>query len=118
MKTSTSDGKHGVQWMAQNQLDDLEFSDHLALPSHTHQQMQMETTSVTAVVASVGLNIHKGKATSSNTTQRTPNNHIRLGNSGRGGISLTWTASSSMNEEDLMQMQRQGFLNQRQRSHI
>ncbi|VDP23363.1 unnamed protein product [Schistosoma margrebowiei] len=40
MKTSTSKGKHGIQRTAQNQLDDLNFSDDLALISHTHEQMQ------------------------------------------------------------------------------
>ncbi|CAH8514109.1 unnamed protein product [Schistosoma margrebowiei] len=61
MKTSTSEGKHGIQWTAQNQLDDLDFADDLALPSRTHEQMQMKTVSVAAVSASVGLSIHKGK---------------------------------------------------------
>ncbi|VDP36481.1 unnamed protein product [Schistosoma margrebowiei] len=61
MKTSTSGGKHGIQWTAQNQLDDLDFADDLALLSHTHEQMQIKTASVAAVSASVGLSIHKGK---------------------------------------------------------
>ncbi|VDO50318.1 unnamed protein product [Schistosoma margrebowiei] len=61
MKTSTSEGKRGIQWTAQNQLDDLNFADDLALLSHTHEQMQIKTASVAAVSASVGLNIHKGK---------------------------------------------------------
>ncbi|VDO68158.1 unnamed protein product [Schistosoma margrebowiei] len=61
MKTSTSEGKYGIQWTAQNQLDDLDFADDLALLSHTHEQMQMKTASVAAVSASVGLSIHKGK---------------------------------------------------------
>ncbi|VDP45795.1 unnamed protein product [Schistosoma margrebowiei] len=61
MKTTTSEGKHGTQWTAQNQLDDLDFLDDLALLSRTHEQMQMKTASVAAVSASVGLSIHKGK---------------------------------------------------------
>ncbi|VDO63221.1 unnamed protein product [Schistosoma margrebowiei] len=61
IRTSTSEGKHGIQWTAQNQLDDLDFADDLALLSHTHEQMQTKTTSVAAVSASVGLSIHKGK---------------------------------------------------------
>ncbi|VDP59122.1 unnamed protein product [Schistosoma curassoni] len=61
MKTSTSEGKHGIQWTARNQLDDLDFADDLALVSNTHEQMQIKTASVAAVSASVGLNIHKGK---------------------------------------------------------
>ncbi|VDP59713.1 unnamed protein product [Schistosoma mattheei] len=61
MKTSTSEGKHGIQWTAQNQLDDLDFADDLALLSRTHEQMQIKTASIAAVSASVSLNIHKGK---------------------------------------------------------
>ncbi|VDO85448.1 unnamed protein product [Schistosoma curassoni] len=61
MKTSTSEGKHGIQWTAKNQLDDLDFADDLALLSHTHEQMQTKTVSVAEICASVGLNIHKGK---------------------------------------------------------
>ncbi|VDP72398.1 unnamed protein product, partial [Schistosoma mattheei] len=59
--TSTSEGKHGIQWTAQNQLDDLDSADGQALLSHTHQQMQIKTAGVAAVSASVGLNTHKGK---------------------------------------------------------
>ncbi|VDP40788.1 unnamed protein product [Schistosoma curassoni] len=62
MKTSTSERKHGVQWTAQSQLDDLEFVDDLALLSHTHQQMQMKETNVAAFSASVDLNIYKEKS--------------------------------------------------------
>ncbi|VDO83263.1 unnamed protein product [Schistosoma curassoni] len=61
MKTSTSEGKHGIQWTAQNQLEDLDFANDLALPSHTHEQMQIKTANVAALSASVGLNIHEGK---------------------------------------------------------
>ncbi|RTG91258.1 uncharacterized protein DC041_0009825 [Schistosoma bovis] len=61
MKTSTSEGKHGIQWAAQNQLDDLDFAHDLALLSHTQELIQIKTASVAAVSASVGLNIHKGK---------------------------------------------------------
>ncbi|VDP39854.1 unnamed protein product [Schistosoma curassoni] len=44
------------------QLDDLDFSDDLALLSQTQQQMQEKTNSVAAASAAVGLNIHKGKS--------------------------------------------------------
>ncbi|VDP56998.1 unnamed protein product [Schistosoma margrebowiei] len=56
MKTSTSEGKHGIQWTSRMQLDDL------ALLSRTQQQMQEKTNSVAAASAAVGLNIHKGKS--------------------------------------------------------
>ncbi|VDP30550.1 unnamed protein product [Schistosoma margrebowiei] len=61
VRTSTSEGKHGIQWTAQNQLDDFNFADDLALLSHAHEQMQTKTASMAAVSASVGLSIHKGK---------------------------------------------------------
>ncbi|VDO59948.1 unnamed protein product [Schistosoma curassoni] len=43
------------------QLDDLDFADDMALPSHTQQQMQEESTSV-AAASVVGLNIHEEKS--------------------------------------------------------
>ncbi|VDP49575.1 unnamed protein product [Schistosoma mattheei] len=61
MKTSTSEGKHGIQWIVRMQLDDLDFSDDLAFLSHSQQQMQEKTTRITAASAAVVLNIHKGK---------------------------------------------------------
>ncbi|VDO95802.1 unnamed protein product [Schistosoma margrebowiei] len=61
MRTATSGGKHGIQCTARNQLDDLDFTNDLALLSHSHEQMQMKTASVAAVSASVGLSIHKRK---------------------------------------------------------
>ena len=62
MKTSTTGGKHGIQWTARMQLDDLDFADNLTLLSQTQQQIQEKTTSVAAASAVVGLNIHKGKS--------------------------------------------------------
>ncbi|VDO61394.1 unnamed protein product [Schistosoma margrebowiei] len=62
MKTSISEGKHGIQWTSRMQLDDLDFADDLALLSQTQQQMQEKTTSVAAASAAIGLNIHKGKS--------------------------------------------------------
>ncbi|VDO54737.1 unnamed protein product [Schistosoma margrebowiei] len=43
------------------QLDDLDFTDDLALLSHTQQQIQEKMTRVAATSAVVGLNIHKEK---------------------------------------------------------
>ncbi|VDO99730.1 unnamed protein product [Schistosoma margrebowiei] len=62
MKTSTSEGKRGIQWTSRMQLDDLDFVDDLALLSQTQQQMQEKTTSVAAASAAVGLNTHKWKS--------------------------------------------------------
>ncbi|VDO61738.1 unnamed protein product [Schistosoma margrebowiei] len=44
------------------QLDDLDFTDDLALLSQTRQQMQEKTNGVATASAPVGLNIHKGKS--------------------------------------------------------
>ncbi|VDO48698.1 unnamed protein product [Schistosoma margrebowiei] len=57
IKTSTSEGKCGIQWTPTMQLDKLDFADDLALLSQTQQQMQKTTN-----VAAVGLSIHKRKS--------------------------------------------------------
>ncbi|VDP01868.1 unnamed protein product [Schistosoma margrebowiei] len=62
METSTSEGKHGIQWTFRMRLDDLDFADDLALLSQTQQQMQEKTTSVAAASVAIGLNIHKWKS--------------------------------------------------------
>ncbi|VDO47722.1 unnamed protein product [Schistosoma margrebowiei] len=62
MKTSTSEGKRGIQWTSKMQLDDIDFADDLALLSHTLQQMQEKTTSVAAASTAVCLNIHKQRS--------------------------------------------------------
>ncbi|VDO97699.1 unnamed protein product [Schistosoma margrebowiei] len=41
MKTSTCEGKHGTRWIAQNQLEDLDFAHDPALLFHTHEQMRI-----------------------------------------------------------------------------
>ncbi|VDP54847.1 unnamed protein product [Schistosoma margrebowiei] len=56
MKTWTTAGKHGIQWTVQNQLDDSDFADELALLWHIDEQMQMKTTSVVEASVVVGLN--------------------------------------------------------------
>ncbi|VDO90304.1 unnamed protein product [Schistosoma margrebowiei] len=55
MKTSTSEGKHEIQWTSGMQLDGLDFANDLALLYQTQQQMQEKTTSVAAASASIGL---------------------------------------------------------------
>ncbi|VDP35274.1 unnamed protein product [Schistosoma margrebowiei] len=62
MKTSTTEGKHGIQLSSRMQLDDVDFTDDLALLSRTQKQMQEKTNSVAAASAAIGLNIHKGKS--------------------------------------------------------
>ncbi|VDP54303.1 unnamed protein product [Schistosoma margrebowiei] len=55
MKTSTTEGKRGVQWTVRIHMNDLDFADDLVLLLQTQHQMQEKTMSV-------GLNIHKGKS--------------------------------------------------------
>ncbi|KAH9592960.1 hypothetical protein MS3_00004701 [Schistosoma haematobium] len=99
MKTSTSEGKHGIQWTAQNQLDDLDFADDLALLSRTREQIQIKTANVAAASASVGLNIHKGKTKGRTAIQSLlMMKHWKMWNP-----SHTWSAASSMNKEVQMQ---------------
>ncbi|VDO80864.1 unnamed protein product [Schistosoma curassoni] len=62
MKTSTSEGKHVIQWTDRMQLDDLDFTDDLDLLSRTQQQMHEKITSVAEDSAAIGLNIHIGKS--------------------------------------------------------
>lgn len=61
---------------ARNQLNNLDFADDLAIPSHTHEQMRMKTTTVAAVSTEISLNIHKGKRkTLKYNTKNTKYNH-------------------------------------------
>ncbi|VDP33601.1 unnamed protein product [Schistosoma curassoni] len=62
MKTSISEGKHVIQWTAWTRLDDLDFSDDLALLSHKMKPMKMKTVSVAAAFTAVSLNIHKKRS--------------------------------------------------------
>ncbi|VDP58627.1 unnamed protein product [Schistosoma margrebowiei] len=72
MKTARSEEKHRIQRTAQNQLDDLDFADDLALLSHTHEQMQIKTASVAIISAPVGFSIHNGPSKSKRRTAIQP----------------------------------------------
>ena len=61
MKTETKEKRNGIQWKISTQLDDLDFADDLALMSHSHRQMQDETTDLARISAQVGLKINKKK---------------------------------------------------------
>ncbi|VDP34905.1 unnamed protein product [Schistosoma margrebowiei] len=58
MKTSASEGKHGIECTARMQLDDLDFADDLALLSQSQQQIHEKTISV--AVAPAAINEHLG----------------------------------------------------------
>ncbi|VDP29758.1 unnamed protein product [Schistosoma curassoni] len=99
MKTSTSEGKHGIQWTARIQSD-LDFTDDLDLLSRTREQMQ--TTSESEASVSVGINIHKSKSKilKYNTENTNPITHD--GDSATQKNSRTWSASL-INMEDQIQ---------------
>jgi hypothetical protein len=48
-----------MQWTLQDQLDDLDFADDLALLSHSCKQIQDKTTILTTTSAGVGFKINK-----------------------------------------------------------
>ncbi|VDP35090.1 unnamed protein product [Schistosoma margrebowiei] len=62
MKTFISDEIHGIKWTSWMQLDDLDFTDEIAILTHTYQQLQIRIKSVTEASALVGLNIYKRKS--------------------------------------------------------
>ena len=57
MKTSTAQGRNGIQWTLWKQLDDLDYANDLAPLSHTRHQMQEKTNNVADVSARLGLKI-------------------------------------------------------------
>ncbi|VDO70533.1 unnamed protein product [Schistosoma margrebowiei] len=58
MKTSTCEGNHGTRWIAQNQLDDLDFTDDPALLFHTHEQIAETWRTTTTIIEKVQVIIH------------------------------------------------------------
>ncbi|VDP34273.1 unnamed protein product [Schistosoma curassoni] len=62
MKTSTFEGKRGIQWRSWMRLDDLDFANDPVLLSQSQQRMQEKTIRVAAASAALGLNTHKGKS--------------------------------------------------------
>jgi hypothetical protein len=61
MNRTTDGQKDGIQWTFWTQLDDLDFSDYLALRSHNRQQMQNKTTSLASHSSQVDVHIHPDK---------------------------------------------------------
>ena len=64
MKTSTAQGRNGIQWTLWKQLDDLDYADDLALLSYTQHHMQEKTSAVTDASARLGLKIHRERVKS------------------------------------------------------
>ena len=74
MKTTTTGRNNGIQWTLWTQIDDLDFTDDLALLSHNHSQMQDKTTLLETTLAGTGLKINKKKTElmNMNTTANAP----------------------------------------------
>ncbi|VDP78056.1 unnamed protein product [Schistosoma curassoni] len=59
--TNNNDNNSSNNSINNDNNNDFDFTDDLALLSHTHETIQMKTTSVAAASASVDLNTHKGR---------------------------------------------------------
>lgn len=63
MKTSKYQDKHGMQWTAWMQLDDLDFIDDLVLLSRTQQKIQINIANIAAAASTtVCPNMYDGKS--------------------------------------------------------
>ena len=74
MKTTTTGRNNGIQWTLWTQLDNLDFTDDLALLSHNHSQIQDKTSLLETTSAGTGLKINRKKTElmKMNTTANTP----------------------------------------------
>ena len=71
----TNDGRRiGIRCIPWRQLDDLDFADDIALPSHTVHQMRDKTSIITSLAAKTGLrpNVEKIKVMRLNTCNQSP----------------------------------------------
>lgn len=68
MRQATNNRRNGIQWTLFTQLDDLDFTDYIALLSHNHQQMQEKLNEVEQKAAETGLcsSIQKTKVLKAN----------------------------------------------------
>ena len=61
IEKTTENRRNGIQWTPWSQLEDLDFSDDLALLSHSHQHMQEKTELLNTMSTQLGLNINRSK---------------------------------------------------------
>ena len=61
VQRTTEDQPRGIRWILFYTLEDLDFTDNLALLSHTHQHMQEKTHHLSKFGQQVGLQISKRK---------------------------------------------------------
>ena len=74
MKETNEGRRIGIRWIPWRQLDDLDFADDIALPSHTVHQMRDKTSIITSLAAKTGLrpNVEKIKVMRLNTCNQSP----------------------------------------------
>ena len=74
MISVTKASNNGLQWTPWEQLDDLDYTDDLALLSHNHLQMQDKTSRLAEESAKLDLRINKvkTKVLRINTTSEVP----------------------------------------------
>jgi len=74
MKQATSGKRTGIQWTLMDQLEDLDFADHISLLSHIFQDAQDKLNCVSTKAAKTGLNINikKKEVMRINNNQATP----------------------------------------------
>ena len=63
MKRSMENKTTGIKWLSNTTLEDLDFADDIALLSHSYNDQQIKTTSLSQIASQVGLliNITKTK---------------------------------------------------------
>ena len=82
MKETTTGSGNGIQWTLLDQLEDLDFSDDLALLAHTYTRIQAKTTKLEAVSSKLGLKINTDKTKTirinSNTREQIMINNLNI----------------------------------------
>ena len=61
MKNVTEQQRTGIRWTFCTKLEDLEFADEIALPSHTRAHMQQKSVRLNDIANTIGLKINVGK---------------------------------------------------------
>ena len=65
MKRSRENKTTGIKWLNNTTLKDLDFADDIALLSHSYNDQQIKTTSLSEIASQVGLLINSTKTRSS-----------------------------------------------------
>ena len=86
MKRSIENETTGIKWLNNTTLEDLDFADDIALLSHSYNDQQIKTTSLSEIASQVGLLINSTKTkilvtlTSPNTITLNGNDIAKINN--------------------------------------